>query len=148
MTGDLLCDLLATITALVFCSKYFSTNVRDLFVVLSTENVLRSSISLVITSLSIWLVSHQNPIEVMYFSSISLYLFVQILNSEFYFTQIRTDALVRSHTVDGKVGDRKVPAGVPDLVRVVTVDKPISDDVRMAMVWAAEEDVTNHDREF
>ncbi|KAJ3067425.1 hypothetical protein HDU98_003312 [Podochytrium sp. JEL0797] len=137
MSGDILCDLIATVTALIYCWKYFSSNVRKLFIVMSTENVLRSSISLLITSLSIWLVSHKNPIEVMYFSSISVYLFSQILNSEFYFCQIRTTALVESHGGVGRGRVNSIPNS--ELTRVVT-EKKVLDHVRMAMAWAAEEE--------
>ncbi|KAJ3073413.1 hypothetical protein HDU98_001597, partial [Podochytrium sp. JEL0797] len=97
MSADIFCDLCATITALAYCSKYFSTNIRQLFVVLATENVLRSFFSLLITSISMALVRNENPIQVMYFSGVSMYMFAHILNSEFFFFRKRTTAVLESH---------------------------------------------------
>ncbi|KAJ3067423.1 hypothetical protein HDU98_009362 [Podochytrium sp. JEL0797] len=97
MSADIICDLCATTTALVYCSNYFSTNIRRLFVILATENVLRSFFSLLIMSVSMGLVTNEDPIQVMYFSGVSMYMFAHILNSEFFFYRKRTTAVLESH---------------------------------------------------
>ncbi|KAJ3073412.1 hypothetical protein HDU98_001596 [Podochytrium sp. JEL0797] len=127
MASDIFCDLCATLTALAYCYKYFSTNVRKLFVVLATENVLRSLISLIITSVSMWLVTHRDPREVMYFTGVGVYLFAHLLNCEFYFFQARTSALTESH-------------GAPSIEPLESVKsvESRSDTVRTAVLWASE----------
>ncbi|KAJ3022570.1 UNVERIFIED_CONTAM: hypothetical protein HDU68_009042 [Siphonaria sp. JEL0065] len=94
--SDVAVDLFCTLAVLILCRFHLKSDIRDLFVVIMEENVIRSAFLFAFGCITIWayvIVDPQSELLSFIYFYLPAYIYAVALNSEFYFKEQRQKAL-------------------------------------------------------